>query len=215
LFTGIIQEIGKLKGRKKARDKYQLEINCQKVLVDINKGDSIAVNGVCLTVVEFSKDSFIADVMPETLRATNLVNLLKGSAVNLEQAVRADGFFGGHLVSGHVDGTAKVKNIRSEKNAKLVEIAIDDELTKFMVDKGSVTLNGVSLTIVRVEQESFSVSLIPETWSYTNLKNIKPGTEINVETDLIGKYVVKLMQQGQSKHRTSIDKNLLAENGFI
>ncbi len=217
MFTGIVQEVGILKERKNAEDRYQLMVEGSKVLEMISKGDSIAVNGVCLTVVEFTDKMFTADVMPETLRATNLCKLKIGSRVNLEQAVRADGFFGGHLVTGHVDGTGIVKKTRKEKNARLVEIELTEGLIDYMVDKGSVALNGASLTIMKVLSNSITVSLIPETWNYTNLNGIKVGDEINIETDLIGKYVFKMLNKdrGKQNKKSNIDKDFLSENGFL
>jgi len=217
LFTGIVQEVGILKERKNSEDCYQLMIEGSKVLEEISKGDSIAVNGVCLTVVAYTDKVFTADVMPETLKATNLSKLKVDSRVNLEQAVRADGFFGGHLVTGHVDGPGIVKKIRKEKNARLVEIELAEELINYMVDKGSVALNGVSLTIMNVFSNSLTVSLIPETWNYTNLNDIKVGDEINIETDLIGKYVFKMLNNDRAKqnNKSNINKNFLSENGFL
>jgi len=217
LFTGIIQEVGILKERIIADNRYQLRIEGDKVLNNLHKGDSIAVNGVCLTVINYNSNSFTADIMPETLRATNLGKLKNGAKVNLEQAVRADGFFGGHLVTGHVDGIGIVKRITYEKNARLVEIEVSRELTEFMVDKGSIALNGVSLTLMKVYDNSLSVSLIPETWNNTNLRDTNIGDEINIETDLIGKYVVKMMRKGKIRDNrdANIDKNFLQENGFI
>jgi len=217
LFTGIIQEVGILKERIIADNRYQLRIEGDKVLNNLHKGDSIAVNGVCLTVINYNSNSFTADVMPETLRATNLGRLQIGTRVNLEQAVRADGFFGGHLVTGHVEGTGRVKGIKSERNARVVEVGVNPELTMFMVDKGSIALNGVSLTILKVDDSSLSVSLIPETWSNTNFRDVKTGDEINIETDLIAKYIVKTMEKGRvmMKKETGIDKNLLQQNGFL
>lgn len=217
LFTGIIQEVGILKERIIADNRYQLRIEGDKVLNNLHKGDSIAVNGVCLTVINYNSNSFTADIMPETLRATNLGKLKNGAKVNLEQAVRADGFFGGHLVTGHVDGIGIVKRIIYEKNARLVEIEVSRELTEFMVDKGSIALNGVSLTLMKVYDNSLSVSLIPETWNNTNLRDTNIGDEINIETDLIGKYVVKMMRKGRIRDNrdANIDKNFLQENGFL
>lgn len=217
MFTGIVQEVGILKERRNAEDRYQLMIEGPKVLEEISKGDSIAVNGVCLTVVAYTDKMFTADVMPETLKATNLSKLKIDSRVNLEQAVRADGFFGGHLVTGHVDGPGIVKKIRREKNARLVEIELAEGLLEYMVDKGSVALNGVSLTIMKVLSDSLTVSLIPETWNYTNLSDIKVGDEINIETDLIGKYVFKMLNRdrGMKSKKANIDKTFLSENGFL
>lgn len=216
MFTGIIQEVGRLKEKITADDKYQLVIEARKVLKNVDKGDSIAVNGICLTVVEFTDSYFRSDVMPETLRATNLSKLHQGSKVNLEQAVRADGFFGGHLVSGHIDGVGQLKKITPENNAHVLEIAVDPELTQYMIDRGSVAINGISLTVMKVYERTFTVSLIPETFKYTNLSELKIGDEINIETDLIGKYVFKMIKMaGEKKNTTSnIDENFLKENGF-
>lgn len=216
MFTGIIQELGVLKGRLRAENSYQLLIKAKRVLNNIKKGDSIAVNGVCLTVADFAGESFTADIMPETLQASNLGNLKQGSQLNLEQAVRADGFFGGHLLSGHVDGVGQVKRLTTEKNAVIIEIMVDSELIKFMVDKGSVAVNGVSLTIMKVRQDSLMVSLIPTTRQDTNLNSLKVGQLLNIETDLIAKYVYKIMQRGESRKTGSkIDKNFLRDNGFL
>ncbi|MFW5982265.1 MAG: riboflavin synthase [Halanaerobiaceae bacterium] len=217
MFTGIVQEVGILKDKIKGDNSYQLLIEGKKVLKDINRGDSIAVNGVCLTVVNFTENSFTADVMPETLRATNLKNLQNGDRVNLEQALRADGFLGGHIVSGHVDGIGYLKNVKIENNARIVEIQVSPDLCKYMIDKGSVTLNGISLTIVKVFENSFTVSLIPETWNFTNLKYLGIEGEINIETDLIGKYVFKMMENIDltKQNKSRINKDFLKENGFL
>ncbi|MGM0410220.1 MAG: riboflavin synthase [Bacillota bacterium] len=221
MFTGIVAETGQLKKIFASTDKYQLEISANKVLNNLKKGHSIAVNGVCLTVVDYTSSSFKADVMPGTLEATNLSNLQKGDKVNLEQAVQANSFMGGHLVTGHIDDTGEVVDIRKENNAKLVEIEISSDLMKYMIDKGSVAINGVSLTIYKIKDNSIIVSLIPETWSETNLQYLKRGSEVNIEADIIGKYVAKLLgkksktnnlNQNQNK---GIDKNFLANNGFL
>lgn len=217
MFTGIVQEVGILKEKTNSESKYQLVIEGNRVLRNVNKGDSIAINGVCLTVVDFDNNSFTADVMPETLRATNLSTLKIGSKVNLEQAVQADSFMGGHIVTGHVDTVGRVKKIKPEKNARVVEIAVNKEITEFIVDKGSVAVNGVSLTIVKVLNDIFTISLIPETWNYTNLKLIKIGDQLNIETDLIGKYVVKMLKKGwvNNNKNTQINRDFLKENGFL
>ncbi len=217
MFTGIIQEVGTFKKILKTNDKYQLTISGKKVLQNVNRGDSIAVNGVCLTVINYDSSSFTADVMPETLRVSNLGNLRKGSLVNLEQAIKPNGFFGGHLVSGHIDGMGTLKNIQTERNARIIQISSPPELTNFMVDKGSVALNGVSLTIVSVNEYSLTVSLIPETWENTNFYSLAAGDKINIETDLIAKYVAKLLKSGsyQGNNKSKIDRNFLQENGFL
>jgi riboflavin synthase len=217
LFTGIIQEKGNFMRKFKGSSKYQLEIKAEKVLNNIKKGDSIAVNGVCLTVVAFGSDYFRADVMPETLKATNLGELEKGSIVNLEQSLKPDDFIGGHFVTGHVDSTAAVKSIKEEANARIIEMEVDQETEKFIVHKGSVALNGVSLTVMGIEKGILKISLIPESWSETNLSLLAAGELVNIETDMLGKYVYKMLgnlssdQQAESK----ISKNFLAENGFI
>ncbi len=218
MFTGIIQEIGILKNKYKSENKYQLQIGVDEVLADLTIGESIAVNGVCLTVVSFSENSFTADVMPETLRKTNLENTNKGDKLNLELPLKPGDLMGGHMVSGHIDGVGILKDVKAEKNAKIISVEFDSELDKYMVDKGSVAINGISLTIMEVQDNILKVSLIPETWEKTNLKYIQPGDKINIETDLIGKYVVKMWEKYQDSDRKSdsnIDRSFLAENGFM
>ena len=221
MFTGIVMETGELKRKISSGNKYQLQLSANKVLEGIKNGDSIAVNGVCLTVVKNSKSSFTADVMPGTLNATNLSNLQRGDPVNLEQAVKADSFMGGHIVTGHIDGTGKVLDIKKEDNAKLVEVAIDDNLMQYMVEKGSVSLNGISLTIYKLKEDSLVVSLIPETVSETNLQNIKEGSVLNIEADIIGKYVNKMLgkmgmrDEKEDNKNSGLDKEFLKENGFL
>ncbi len=221
MFTGIVAETGKLKNIHASSDKYQLEISATKVLNNLEKGHSIAVNGVCLTAVEYTSSSFKADVMPGTLEATNLSNLKKGDKVNLEQAVQANSFMGGHLVTGHIDNTGEVVDIKKENNAKLVEIEVTSKLMKYMIDKGSVAINGVSLTIYKIKDNSIIVSLIPETWSETNLQYLKRGSEVNIEADIIGKYVAKLLGKKSEtdnlnhNQNNGIDKDFLANNGFL
>lgn len=221
MFTGIVMETGELKRKISSANKYQLELTADKVLEGIKNGDSIAVNGVCLTVVKNTSRSFTADVMPGTLNATNLSNLQRGDLVNLEQAVKADSFMGGHIVTGHIDGTGKVLNIEKEDNAKLVEVAIDHNLMQYMVEKGSVSLNGISLTIYKLKEDSLVVSLIPETVSETNLKNVREGTILNIEADIIGKYVNKMLgkmgmtDEKAGNENSGLDKEFLKENGFL
>ena len=221
MFTGIVMETGKLKRKISSSNKYQLQISANKVLEGIENGDSIAVNGVCLTVVKNNSNNFTADVMPGTLNATNLDNLKRGDLLNLEQAVRADSFMGGHIVTGHIDGTGEVVNIEDENNAKLVEISLDKNLMQYMVDKGSVALNGISLTIYELKESSLIVSLIPETVSETNLKDIKEGSILNIEADIIGKYVSKMLgkmgidNNSDGNEESKLDRDFLKENGFL
>jgi len=217
LFTGIIQEKGNFVRKIKGSSKYQLEIKAEKVLNNIKKGDSIAVNGVCLTAVDFGSDYFRADVMPETLKATNLSELQRDSVVNLEQSLRPDDFIGGHFVTGHVDSTAAVRSIKEESNAKIVEMEVDQETEKFIVHKGSVALNGVSLTVMGIDEGVLTISLIPESWSETNLSMLKAGDLVNIETDMLGKYVYKMLaaSDGKQQSESKISKGFLAENGFM
>ncbi|TDP96864.1 riboflavin synthase alpha chain [Halanaerobium saccharolyticum] len=217
MFTGIIQEKGQFLRKFKGSSKYQLEIKAEKVLNRVKKGDSIAVNGVCLTVVDFGSDYFRADVMPETLKATNLGNLERGSVVNLEQSLRPDDFIGGHFVTGHVDSTAPVRSIKSENNAKIIELEVDQETEKYIVHKGSVALNGVSLTVMGITDCILKISLIPESWAETNLSELAAGDLVNIETDMLGKYVYKMLgnKSSQSRAESKMSKDFLAENGFV
>ncbi|MFN2339982.1 MAG: riboflavin synthase [Halanaerobium sp.] len=217
MFTGIIQEKGSFIQKYKGSSKYQLEIKAEKVLNNIKKGDSIAVNGVCLTAVAFGSDYFRADVVPETLKATNLGQLEKGSIVNLEQSLRPDDFIGGHFVTGHVDSTAAVRSIKEEANAKIIELEVGQETEKFIVHKGSIALNGVSLTVMGIKNGILKISLIPESWSETNLAQLAAGDLVNIETDMLGKYVYKMLTNlsDDSDSKSKISKNFLAENGFI
>ncbi|MFW6269941.1 MAG: riboflavin synthase [Bacillota bacterium] len=219
MFTGIIEEIGILKNKYMAGDKYQVSIEAEEVIKKLTIGESIAVNGTCLTVVDFDDYNFTADVMPETLNSTNLKELEKGERVNLELPLTPVDFMGGHMVTGHIDGTGKIESIKAEKNARLVDISFDPDLQKYMVDKGSVALNGVSLTIARIKQNTLRVSLIPETWNKTNFSYIKIGDTINIETDLIGKYVLQFVQGEENNNQlqddSRLNKNFLRENGFI
>ena len=217
MFTGIIQEKGKFLRKIKGNNKYQLEIKAKKVLEDIKKGDSIAVNGVCLTVVDFGSDYFRADVMPETLKATNLGDLQRDSILNLEQSLKANDFIGGHFVTGHVDSTAVVKSIKRENNAQIIKMEVDQQTEKFIVHKGSVALNGVSLTVMGIKNGILTISLIPESWSETNLSLLSAGDIVNIETDMLGKYVYKMLNNSseQDEKKSKISESFLAENGFI
>lgn len=217
MFTGIIQEKGEFLGKSKSEHKYQLKIKAKKVLANLTKGDSIAVNGVCLTVVNFGDNYFKADIMPETLKATNLSGLEKGSSLNLEQSLKASDFIGGHFVTGHVDSTAVVKSIKRENNAQIIKMEIDSETEKLIVNKGSAALNGVSLTVMEIRNGILTISLIPETWSETNLANLSPGDKVNLETDILGKYVYQILGgvNNNTAEKSKISKNFLAENGFI
>ena len=206
MFTGIIEEIGKLKELSNGK----IIINCQKVLEDIKIGDSIAVNGICLTVTAFDSGGFSADVMPETVRRTSLENLKSGDIVNLERALRLGDRFGGHIVSGHIDGVGRIKSMKMEGNAIVVTVETSNNLLRYIVVKGSAALDGMSLTVVDVSSVDFSVSLIPHTREVTNFKAKRIGSPVNIETDILAKYVEKLM----NGKPTTITKEFLIENGF-
>lgn len=220
MFTGIIEEIGRLKSMDKQGQTMVLTIAAGKVLEDILAGDSIAVNGVCLTAVAYDRHSFSVDVMPETYRQTNLRDLSPGSPLNLERAMGAKGRFGGHIVQGHVDTTGAILERRSEENSIVFTIRPSDPgIMKFVIPRGSVCIDGISLTVVGVENGSFSVSIIPHTLSETVLQYKHKEDTVNIECDLVGKYIDHLLHYRQeesgSGRRTPITEGFLAEHGFI
>ncbi|WP_026663105.1 riboflavin synthase [Butyrivibrio proteoclasticus] len=211
MFTGIVEELGKIQRISRGSTKQSICFSCGKVLEDIHVGDSIAVNGVCLTVVDHKKDYFIADVMNETFARSGLGSLSIGSLVNLERAMPAKGRFGGHIVSGHIDGTGKIKSIRQDGNAVWFEIAADEKLLEGIVEKGSVAIDGISLTVAAVGSYSFKVSIIPHTLKETVLGFRGIGDIVNLENDVIGKYVKKFVEQSENK---GLSRELLLANGF-
>ncbi|MDO4960788.1 MAG: riboflavin synthase [Eubacteriales bacterium] len=193
MFTGIVEEKGKIKKVLSGRESGSIELKADKVLKGTKIGDSIAVNGVCLTVTGLNSDSFTADVMPETLRRTNLGSLPIGAEVNLERAMAADGRFGGHIVSGHIDGTGTIKSIKPEGNAVWVSITAEPGILRLIVEKGSICIDGISLTVAYVDDREFRVSVIPHTGSETTLLKKRAGDIVNLENDIVGKYVEKLI----------------------
>lgn len=221
MFTGIIEEIGKVKKIIKGARSCSLQIAADRVLTGTRIGDSIAVNGVCLTVTEIQGGSFSADVMAETLRRSNLGKLSAGSPVNLERAMAADGRFGGHIVSGHIDGTGTISDFRREDNAVWITVSCKPALLKYIIEKGSVTVDGVSLTVAYVDDVCFRVSVIPHTAKETTLLLHEKGTEVNLENDVVGKYVEKLLHvqkmepENMSGDRGKVDLELLMKNGFV
>ncbi len=212
MFTGIIEEVGRVQSIRTAADACVLTIGADVVLHGVHIGDSIAVNGTCLTVCGFDKSSFSADVMPETMRRTNLGMLQSGSPVNLERAMAADGRFGGHIVSGHIDGTGRLVSYRRESNAVWVTIAADAGILRYIVEKGSIAIDGISLTVARVTDTDFSVSIIPHTGEETTLLHKKAGDLLNLECDIIAKYVEKLCGAQRSG---GITEDFLARHGFM
>ena len=217
MFTGIVEEMGTVRRLNQAPNRCELELTASKVLEGTAIGDSIAVNGVCLTVVRMGEDHFTADVMRETLRRSNLGQLKTGSKVNLERAMAADGRFGGHIVAGHIDGTGTIRSMQPEGNAVLVTISAAPELLRYVVEKGSIAIDGISLTVAKVEEEGFQVSVIPHTGEETTLLEKVPGDSVNLENDVIGKYVERLLGLGKSeeeKKESGITMEFLEEFGF-
>lgn len=215
MFTGIVEEMGTVKAIRKGPHSAVVEIQAQVVLEDLHIGDSIAVNGVCLTATAFSPAGFTADVMHETLNRSALALLRPGSRVNLERALAAGGRFGGHIVAGHVDGVGTVRRIEKDDNAIWYTIAAGPEILRYVVEKGSITIDGISLTVATVEQDRFSVSLIPHTAQVTILGEKGPGDTVNLETDIIGKYVEKLLRPApEPTGSRGVTLEFLAENGF-
>lgn len=214
MFTGIIEEIGTVRRIGSGR----IHIRAKTVLEGVKIGDSIAVNGVCLTVTELGADFFAADVMPETFQRSSLGKLKTGSGVNLERAMAADGRFGGHIVAGHVDGVGKILSTRRDDTAVWYTIEAKPHVLRYIVEKGSITIDGISLTVATVQETSFAVSIIPHTQEHTVLKERREGDLVNLETDIIGKYVEKLMQpapQTEGKEQKSrITKEFLEQYGF-
>lgn len=212
MFTGIVEELGSVRQITRTRNNQRISISCKKILGDIHLGDSIAVNGVCLTVVDYDSSGFWADVMNETFSRSSLGSLVSGSAVNLERAMSAQGRFGGHIVSGHIDGTGIIRNIRKDANAVWFEISSDKKLLDYIVEKGSIAIDGISLTVAGVTNTSFQVSVIPHTLDVTTLGKRKRGDLVNLENDVIGKYIKKFVdERNDSKGLT---REFLLSNGF-
>ena len=214
MFTGIIEEVGTVRAVQHSGNNSFIRIEAKKVLEDVHLGDSIAVNGVCLTVTHFDSSTFQADVMNETLSRSSLGSLTNGSPVNLERAMSANGRFGGHIVSGHIDGTGTVSDIRNDGIAVWYTISAKPEILRYIVEKGSIAIDGISLTVAKVTDSSFSVSIIPHTAECTILNYKKIGDIVNLENDIVGKYVEKLMKPAVSSE-SSLSMEMLARNGFI
>lgn len=222
MFTGIIEELGEIKNIRHGIKSATLTIAAKKVLQDSQIGDSIAVNGVCLTATTISNGYFTADVMAESMRRTALGELSVGSKVNLERAMAANGRFGGHIVSGHIDGTGTINDFTREDNAVWITIGTSQKILKYIIEKGSITIDGVSLTVAYVDDSCFKVSIIPHTAGNTTLLDKKIGSNVNLENDIIGKYVEKLLgfnektlNDTEQKNNSNIDTAFLMKNGFL
>ncbi len=219
MFTGLIEETGRIKNIKKGTTSCILTVECREVLEQSKVGDSIAVNGVCLTVTSMGSSYFTADVMPETLDRSALKIASTGSIVNLERAMAAGGRFGGHIVSGHIDGTGTIESMETDDNAVWYTVSAAPEILHYIVEKGSITIDGISLTVAYVDDKVFKVSVIPHTREVTSLSMRKVGDPVNLENDIIGKYVEKLMQPytpsgAGSKTESKITKEFLSKYGF-
>ena len=215
MFTGIVEEVGILKKIVWGAHSAALTIQAKRVLSDAAVGDSLAVNGICLTVTSLDDGGFTADVMHETLDRSALGSQGTGSRVNLERAMAADGRFGGHIVSGHIDGVGTITNLRRDGNAVWYTISASPQLLRYVVEKGSIAIDGISLTVASVEADRFSVSVIPHTAEVTLLGRKHAGDTVNLETDIIGKYVEKLLRpQAQEAPKSDLTLEFLASNGF-
>ena len=223
MFTGIIEEKGMISRIMKTASQAILTIKAKKVMEDIHKGDSIAVNGICLTVTSFSANEFQADVMHETLDRTSLKMLKPGSSVNLERAMAAGGRFGGHMVSGHIDGTGRITDIKEDSLAIWYTIETSPEILHYIVEKGSIAIDGISLTVAKVTQTTFAVSTIPHTRVVTTLGERRAGDLVNLENDIVGKYVEKfiyekntheIMKENSEKKTHGITREKLAQYGY-
>lgn len=213
MFTGIIEEIGIVKDFKLLSENAEISIDCLKVLEDTKIGDSIAINGVCQTVINLTEKGFSAEVSKETLSVTNFADLKKGDKVNLERAMTLNERIGGHIVSGHVDSVATVVSVQKNSDFYDIEFRVSDEASRYIIKKGSVTLNGISLTVADIQGDLIRVAVIPHTFENTNLSCLKTGQKVNLETDVFAKYIEKFLLN--EKTSSVISEDFLKENGFM
>lgn len=216
MFTGLIEDLGTVRELRKGSDSARLSVATAIPMDELELGESIAVNGICLTVTSFGGGSFTADVSPETLSRSNLGALLPGSRVNLERALRLGDRLGGHWVSGHVDAVGTLEQAQRHGNAWRLTFRLPAEVNRYVVEKGSVAIDGISLTVNSVGDETFSVAIIPHTLALTTLKEAKVGARVNIETDILGKYVERLLGRSpRSESRAPVDLEFLAKHGFL
>lgn len=212
MFTGLVEEIGSLIQSREIGSGRRLKIHCSKILEDVAIDDSIAVSGACLTVVAVGDNFFEADAVAETIKRTNLKLLKAGDKVNLERALRPSDRLGGHFMQGHVDGTGQIVHFKHESNNTLLTVQISPELEKFVIPKGSITIDGISLTIAALEGTRVTLAIIPHTVQQTTLQYRRAGHIVNIEVDLIGKYIYKFFEKGHGTSKLSVD--WLKEQGF-
>jgi riboflavin synthase len=217
MFTGIIEEVGELKKKVQAGNSTKLTILCNNIISNSKNGDSISVNGICLTITKKDINCLTFDVMPETMNSSNISNLKLSDKVNLERAVKLSDRLGGHIVSGHIDGTGTITEIKKDENAIWLTIEASDSVLKYIIHKGSITVDGISLTVSYVDEKCFKVSLIPFTREITNIGHKRCGDIVNIECDIIGKYVEKLMifKEHQKAKQSNITVDFLKENGYF
>ena len=215
MFTGLVAELGTVKNLIRMGESYHLTVCAKKVMHNLKIGDSMATNGVCLTVVKLTEEEFTVDVMPETARLTNIGQLRAGDRVNLERTLRPVDGLDGHIVSGHVEGLGTIISERPDGIAKVVSFEAPVNLLKYIIPKGSITIDGISLTVTQVTQNGFSVSLIPHTAKETTLGFKSVGDKVNLETDIIGKYVERMLSWNKNSSGKELDMNTLFENGFM
>lgn len=215
MFTGLIEEIGIVRTIVNGVKSAQIQIEAKKVVEEVEIGDSISTNGVCLTVTKFTSNTFTVDVMPETMRRSNLKNLISGSKVNLERALKVSDRLGGHIVSGHIDDTGVITDFTKEDNATWVTIKAPKNIMKYVISKGSICIDGTSLTVAQVDENNIKVSIIPLTKDKTILLSKKEGDEVNIECDIVGKYIEKLVSFKEEEKQTSnITMDFLRNHGF-
>ena len=215
MFTGIVEEVGEIAAVRRGPHSSALTIGGKLIFSDLKLGDSVAVNGVCLTVTGIHGCQFTADVMHETLDRSSLEGVHPGTRVNLERAMAADGRFGGHIVSGHIDGTGEITAVKGDDNAVWYTIKAGPRIMRYIVEKGSITIDGISLTVAKVASDRFQVSVIPHTASVTILGGKHPGDTVNLENDIIGKYVERLLQpESPEKPAGGLTREFLIQHGF-
>ena len=212
MFTGIIEEIGEIKEFSVQGNNALVVVECKKILDGTKMGDSISIDGVCQTITKINSNGFSAQVSSETLSVTTFSRFKKGTKVNLERALTLSTRLGGHLVSGHIDGTGSIKGMKKQGDFYDIEFEVEKELVKYIVKKGSITVNGISLTVADIESNKFRIAVIPETFENTNLKCLDSGSFVNIEVDILAKYVEKFLSRNNN---SVINEDFLKENGFL
>jgi len=215
MFTGIIEELGTIKEFSKAGSNAVITVSCKEILEGVKIGDSIAIDGVCQTVISLGVNTFKAEVSSETISVTTFSKFKTGTIVNLERAMTLSSRLGGHIVLGHVDGLGQIKIIQKDENFYRINVAANEDLEKYIAKKGSITVNGTSLTIANTSSNEFELAIIPHTFENTNLKLLKSGDYVNLEVDILARYIEKILSTGNNGSKNMLDENFLKENGFF